>query len=335
MHRRAAWVLLWLLVDLPTTQALLAWMMDIINGGRCSGSERCFLFGMAYVMRAADPDCAESCQFFPSLQLSLDCGPCPDRVDIPETANPTSRSTNHPTPAPTQMPTVSPTDTPTTTPTDTPSVAPTRKPTVATDFDIQLDLVDIPASDEATIQQAAFRWTQVITGDLAARTPYAIHTPPVEPPAGCSYPTVIDDLFACIEYGDILDDTGLIVAQGGPTWQRGANKLPVAGTLLVQQDLVQSMRDSGLLEDVLTYAMGQVLGFGTLWADSAAGLGLINDECSYLGVNANSQFKNLINDACDDIPLQPPISPSFSACSFWSENCMQVRIILLEVRVCL
>ncbi len=130
-------------------------------------------------------------------------------------------------------------------------------------FDIQLVYVD-PPSDPAVRQafeDAAARWSQVITGDL----------PDVQaniPANACGNPSAyqgtVDDLVIFVSVANI-DGQGGVLGQAGPCYLRNASYLPFAGTMQFDAADLDWMKNNGTLEKVILHEMGHVLGLGTLW----------------------------------------------------------------------
>jgi hypothetical protein len=71
------------------------------------------------------------------------------------------------------------------------------------DYDITLDLADVPDADKVLFGKSGQRWEQVVTGDLPnvlATDLQSIQTLFPGVPNRCVYPKVIDDLYICVAY---------------------------------------------------------------------------------------------------------------------------------------
>ena len=108
----------------------------------------------------------------------------------------------------------------------------------------------LTASQQTIFQQAANRWSQVITGDLPNAT-YRGQT--------------VDDLL--INASSItIDGVNGILGQAGPDAFRSGSDLPYHGIMQFDSADMASMESSGLLFSVVLHEMGHILGIGTIWA---------------------------------------------------------------------
>ena len=207
-------------------------------GGRCSGSQdRCFLgFGYSlYDGIQGEDSCRESCVFFPLLRPGLTCGTC----ELP------------PPPAPTSVPTASAAPTAT--------AAPTVEP-VPSNYDIFLDLVGIPESDESFFTNAKARWETIVTRDLTDIPSSELPSPD----DGCTYPEIIDDVYICARFSRIDGPLG-ILGSAGPDETRNLDAavnpgLTITGFMTFDSDDLDLLRDAGGLANVILHEMGHVLG---------------------------------------------------------------------------
>jgi hypothetical protein len=116
----------------------------------------------------------------------------------------------------------------------------------------RIDLVfgcGLAPSHMAAFDEAAYRWTRVIVGDL---------------PGVNVGGQVIDDVVIFAE-GVNLDGPGGVLGQAGPTAFRPMGGLPYAGIMQFDTADLVNMENEGTLVDVITHEMGHVLGIGTLW----------------------------------------------------------------------
>lgn len=190
-------------------------------------------------------------------------------------------------------------------------------------YNIDLQFVNISVADQKLFFDAANVWSSVIVGDLVSRRLQDAPLPPIQ---GCPYPDEIDDVFIC-GFAEQIDQDGTlsggnVLASAGPTWLRGDNLLPVAGFIRLDEFDLPFLREFGNLDDILRHEMAHVLAYGTGWAD----LKLVSTDssvCSYRGERANSEYKLI--SGCDTVPLELE-GGGGSACSHWSENCLQAEL---------
>ena len=219
---------------------LFGWLFN----GLCFSehSDRCGLFDLGRPMNRAgginsNDECQQICSYFTlwdALFFGYQCGVCEITADAA------------PTPAPSLTPSLAP------------SSAPSR-PT-ATAYNIQLDLSDgaapsaVPAEDRPLVAQAAARWEEVVIGDLSdVNSQQILDAFPDEgaPPAGCTYPETIDDLYMCVQYSSNVDGPNGVLAFASPTFWRTPSFLPIAGRVVVDAADAAALRDSGQLENVV------------------------------------------------------------------------------------
>ena len=176
---------------------------------------------------------------------------------------------------PSQLPSDIPSSQPTKTfsPTDTqPSASPTGIPVLpdyrmtlgksllsstflsSLTYILLLDLV-MPIADQAVFTGAAARWESVITGDLPDVPTSALTVTPLD---GCSYPSdgIIDDVYICGVL-DEVDGVGNLVGFGMPTFSRSSGGLPAAGEMRFDTADLDTVKDLGLFETLITHEMGE------------------------------------------------------------------------------
>lgn len=142
----------------------------------------------------------------------------------------------------------------------------------------------------ATFDKAAFRWSQVIIGNL--------------PPVRLANGQIINDVRIDAQ-GTSIDGPAGILGQAGPTQLRPGSFLPATGMMRFDSADLARMEAENSLTDVIVHEMGHVLGFGTLW--SAKFLNLIEGEGSenpvFTGKNAIDEYRQLTAD--NDISSVP------------------------------
>jgi Leishmanolysin len=253
-------------------------------------AERC---GFGYVMRTGTDgtyDCTSTCVFFPVLAAGKQCGSC--------TAPPPS--------APVPAPNPSPSGT----------------------FEITVDLVgstsSLTQSQINSLVNSKKRWEQIISADL----PNVLSsTLPNGPPfVGCRYPTVIDDLYLCVEVSPI-DGTGQngrnTLGFASPDYERLGGGLGTTSVGHVKLDIadVKLLLDSGSFADVFLHEIGHVLGIGTYFV--AKGItGTDAQKCPYKAVHASAEYKKI--SGCSVVPMETSGSSGDGTyCSHWDEDCLK------------
>jgi hypothetical protein len=172
---------------------------------------------------------------------------------------------------------------------------------------------NITASQKQLFTNAANRWRQVITGDVANGT--------LNKPAnacGANEPAfsgAIDDIVIYAEVGPI-DGPNSILAQAGPCYIRNNNYLPTYGVMKFDSADVSSFN----LTPVILHEMGHVFGLGTLWPY----LDLVNYEpgsCPssprYLGASALQEWRAF--GKTGNIPVENGGGQG-TACGHWDEE---------------
>lgn len=135
--------------------------------------------------------------------------------------------------------------------------------TIVSNFQIELVYLDPPTpSQQAAFDQAAARWSQVVTGDLSNVTiNVAANDCGVNEPA---LNRSIDDLLIYVSL-EAIDGSGGILGQAGPCRIRNSNSLTITGTMTFDVADLDDLETAGTLNDVILHEMGHVLGIGSLW----------------------------------------------------------------------
>ena len=121
----------------------------------------------------------------------------------------------------------------------------------------------LTASQRTVFQNAAARWSQVITGDLPGVSGSI-------PSGACSTGSpglnmTMDDLviFAAVEP---IDGVGAVLGSAGWCYRRsGAAGLPIIGTMRFDAADVAGLEAAGQFSSVILHEMGHVIGVGTFW----------------------------------------------------------------------
>lgn len=133
----------------------------------------------------------------------------------------------------------------------------------ATSYAITLCFVtSMSASQRSAFEDAAARWSSLITGDLSD-IPAAIQQGACGPNSP-SLNMTIDDLliFARIEP---IDGVNGVLGSAGPCFIRTSNHLSLIGQMRFDSADMPSLETNNLLRSVILHEMGHVLGIGSLW----------------------------------------------------------------------
>lgn len=180
---------------------------------------------------------------------------------------------------------------------------PTSTTTNTGGFQITLSMSGLTASQQAIFQQAAARWSQVITGDLPNAT-YRGQT--------------VDDLL--INASSIsIDGVNGILGQAGPDAFRSGSFLPYHGIMQFDSADMASMESSGLLYSVVLHEMGHVLGIGTIWEDLGLLSGAGTSNPVFVGTNATAQYNQVFGTSARGVPVENT-GGSGTADSHWRES---------------
>lgn len=179
----------------------------------------------------------------------------------------------------------------------------TTPPSSGGGFQITLQMSGLTASQQAIFQQAASRWSQVITGDLPNAT-YRGQT--------------VDDLLISAS-APRIDGVGGILGQSGPDAFRSGSLLPVHGVMEFDAADMASMESSGLLYSVVLHEMGHILGIGTLWEDKGLLSGAGTSNPIFTGTNATAQYNQIYGTSARGVPVEAT-GGSGTADSHWRET---------------
>jgi len=140
---------------------------------------------------------------------------------------------------------------------------------------------------------AADRWTKVIVGDL---------------PSVIVDGETIDDLLILAQ-GAVIDGTGGILGQAGPTRLRPGNAgtaafLPAKGEMTFDSADLAQMEAAGTLIDVITHEMGHVIGVGTVWAQKSLLKGAGTTNPTFTGKTAEQEYGVLRASGPTPVPVE-------------------------------
>ncbi|MCP3930720.1 MAG: peptidase, partial [Bacteroidetes bacterium] len=153
-------------------------------------------------------------------------------------------------------------------------------PTPPRPFEIKVRFLEgLTDSQKAVFQEAAYRWSEVIVGNLSS----------VNTDIG-----MVDDLVIDAQ-GINIDGEGGVLGQAGPTMLRSGSLLPARGIMQFDLADLREMEENDELIDIIIHEMGHVLGIGTLWPN----LGMIRNSGSnnpeFTGSNAMREYGVLKN----------------------------------------
>jgi len=121
-------------------------------------------------------------------------------------------------------------------------------------FNISLDLIGVPQSDEAFFTQAQSRWESVITTGLVEFSTYGFSDQYIIP--GCTYPAVVDDVYMCAGY-DYIDGPGDILGYAGPRYYDDETGLPITGIMVFET--ADAVTYNSKMEAIVLHEMGKHL----------------------------------------------------------------------------
>jgi hypothetical protein len=178
----------------------------------------------------------------------------------------------------------------------------TTTPT-ASGFQITLNMTGLTTAEQTIFQQAAARWSQVITGDL---------------PNATYHGQTVDDLLIDAS-APTIDGVGGILGQSGPDAFRAGSDLPYHGVMEFDAADMASMVSSGLLYSVVLHEMGHILGIGTLWEDEGLLSGAGTSNPIFTGANATAQYNQIFGTNARGVPVEAT-GGSGTADSHWRET---------------
>lgn len=155
-------------------------------------------------------------------------------------------------------------------------------------FQITLQMSGLTASQQSIFQQAANRWSQVITGDLPNAT-YRGQT--------------VDDVLINAS-APTIDGAGGILGQAGPDSFRSGSLLPIHGVMEFDAADMAQMESNGSLLSVVEHEMGHILGIGTLWTSFGLLSGAGTSNPIFTGANATAQYNQIFGTSAHGVPVE-------------------------------
>lgn len=137
-------------------------------------------------------------------------------------------------------------------------------------FDITIQNVGpalLPAAQSA-FDAAVAKWQQIIYRDIPNVANFSVAAGDCGSWSPAVGPVDVDDVLILVRL-DSIDGPGHVLGSAGPCYVRLTSRLPIMGSMRFDTADVASLVAAGQLEQVITHEMGHVLGFGTLWTQTA------------------------------------------------------------------
>ena len=162
-------------------------------------------------------------------------------------------------------------------------------PQPTSQFQIVVRFIDnsLTPSQKAIFNEAAARWSEIITGDL----------PDVYTSIGLVDDLVID---ASAPY---IDGNGGILGSAGPREVRSGSLLPAYGVMQFDSADMANMEANGSLVNVIIHEMGHCIGIGTLWSSLGVLSGGGTSNPVFTGVNARAAYGELLGTGPTNVPV--------------------------------
>lgn len=155
-------------------------------------------------------------------------------------------------------------------------------------FNIQLRMTGLTASQQAIFQQAVARWQQIIIGDLPAATYNGV---------------AVDDLLIDASASPI-DGAGGILGQAGPDRFRSGSSLPYHGTMQFDSADLASLESSGGLIYTVIHEIGHILGIGTIWTNKGLLSGAGTSNPLFTGAQATAAYNSIFGTNASGVPVE-------------------------------
>ena len=137
-------------------------------------------------------------------------------------------------------------------------------------------------------------------------------------------PVLAEQVPGVIIYASVqsIDGPGKVLAQAGPCYLRDANDLrTVVGVMEFDLDDLNTLSNTGTLQDVITHEMLHVLGFGVFWNDLNLLTGFDTPAVGYVGSGgiAGCILTGGTNSCLNSVPVESNGGPG-TANSHWRET---------------
>jgi hypothetical protein len=171
------------------------------------------------------------------------------------------------------------------------------------EFNVEMNLSGLTASQAAIFAQAAARWEAIIIADI----PDALyHGQPVD--------DVLIDASAVS-----IDGPGGILGQAGPTDFRGGSHLPIRGIMQFDTADMANMETGGYLDEVVIHEMAHILGFGTIWTSLGLVAGYYTSDPRFTGPQALAEYNAIFGVTGTGVPVEAG-GGAGTARSHWRES---------------
>ncbi|MCC7420972.1 MAG: hypothetical protein IT428_11885 [Planctomycetaceae bacterium] len=177
-------------------------------------------------------------------------------------------------------------------------------------FTISLTFSGLTSTQIAIFNQAAARWSQIITGDL----PDVVYNG-----------ATIDDVRISASSAAI-DGAGGILGQAGPTRLRVGSYLPYLGTMQFDSADLAQMESNGTLLSVILHEMGHVLGIGTIWSYKGLISGAGGAAPIFTGRQATAAYNQIFGTNASGVPVEGNNSPVGSRDAHWRESVFRTEL---------
>lgn len=155
-------------------------------------------------------------------------------------------------------------------------------------FSITLQMNGLTASQQTVFRQAAYRWSQIITGDLPNVSFNGI---------------TVDDVLIAASATYIDGDSG-VLASAGPDRFRSGSLLPYFGTMQFDTADLAWMEASGTLYYTVLHEMGHVLGIGTIWEWRGLLWGAGTSNPRFIGPHATAAYNAIYGTSAFGVPVE-------------------------------
>lgn len=198
--------------------------------------------------------------------------------------------------------------------------------TVASQFNIQLQYITTATvAQQTAFNDAAARWSQVITGDLGGVNVVNADVSVCGAPAGTLVNGLVNDLRIVVQL-DSIDGPGKILGAATPCYTRnGGRQLTLIGYMVFDTFDLAGLEASGDLNDVILHEMGHVLGFGTFWEPPSPDSLLtttptiVGSTLGFFGPNAVTAYTGSNGGTGTRVPVEDGNTPGTSR-SHWKES---------------
>lgn len=162
---------------------------------------------------------------------------------------------------------------------------------VVSNFSIELRyLSPVSASQQAIFSAAAFRWSDIVLGDVPAAS--------VAIAAGACFDDqpalneVIDDVVIFVDVVAI-DGPGGVLGSAGPCVVRSSSSLPAVGLIQLDAADANALESAGELAGVVRHEVGHVLGIGTIWSRLALLIGAGTSDPRFVGTSGVNAYHDM------------------------------------------